>query len=439
MKNLLLPFALIAAAAAPIAPLTITAPTNLAAPDPGSVRVAGLTPGERTTLIASRRAGLNTATATATFIADSNGQIDTARQAPVTGSYAGVDPLGLYWSARPRAATAEDPPAGETLVTVRADNRVAVSAPAHRLPDPDRLAIRRDTPFPGAVYVRPQGRGRHPVIIVLGGSEGGGLTAEQFAPIFAAQGYATLGLPYYSPGYLHPGVAGLPTTFNEIPVDRLVAVRDWLAQQDDAETDRIGLWGVSKGSEFALIAASQFPWIKAVVAVVPSDLVWEGWGGPGPKTASFSFDGKPLPFQPYDDIEREIAAQMKGDNWSLARAHADGRTKFPLRVAAARIPIERYQGALLVIGGGEDRVWPSASMAQNIASTRKRAGLATEILIFPQAGHSLAGPGTEPVEPLTALGGEPVAIARGREKAWKATFELFHSALMVHDGARSDK
>jgi hypothetical protein len=31
-------------------------------------------------------------------VADSNGRIDCARHAPQSGSYAGIDPAGLFWS-----------------------------------------------------------------------------------------------------------------------------------------------------------------------------------------------------------------------------------------------------------------------------------------------------------------------------------------------------
>lgn len=36
-------------------------------------------------------------------------------------------------------------------------------------------------------------------------------------------------------------------------------------------------WVPARG-EFALLATSRMPWIRAVVAIVASDVVWEGWG-----------------------------------------------------------------------------------------------------------------------------------------------------------------
>ncbi|MDT7933069.1 MAG: acyl-CoA thioester hydrolase/BAAT C-terminal domain-containing protein [Sphingomonadaceae bacterium] len=94
-------------------------------------------------------------------------------------------------------------------------------------------------------------------------------------------------------------------------------MREWLKAQPEADANRIGLWGASKGAEFALIAASRYDWVKAVVAVVPSDVVWEGWGGSGPATASFAFDGRPLAFEPYVGMDAELAKVAKGEPMDL--------------------------------------------------------------------------------------------------------------------------
>lgn len=286
------------------------------------------------------------------------------------------------------------------------------------------------TSFPGAVWAVPAARGRYPVLIVLGGSEGGSSTARDMAPRFAALGYATLGLPYYNPGWdPKDATPGLPSAFVDIPVDRLSQVRRWIAAQPQADARRIGIWGASKGAEFALIAATRYPWIKAVAAIVPTDVVWEGWGTDGPPRASFAWDGKGLPFQPYSGMTAELAKTAKGEMMDLRKVHDAGRRNFPDRLAAARIPVEHYRGALLVAGGDLDRIWPSSEMTRNIAAARARAGLRTVSLTFPDAGHAIAGAPGKTNPNWTALGGTAEGVKAARAKTWAATLALFEQAL----------
>jgi dienelactone hydrolase len=96
---------------------------------------------------------------------------------------------------------------------------------------------------------------------------------------------------------------------------------------------------------------------------------------------------------------------------------------------SSRIPIELFGGALLVAGGGKDVEWPSAEMALNIAAQRPSANGPTTVLIYPEAGHGLAGPGTTPSGDLATLGGTPSALAEARAEVWAATFRLFQTSL----------
>ncbi len=422
---LLLPAALSAA--------TINGPASLADATPAPIRLAGLDPGSVVTLTMVRDMPQygGRFSASARFKARADGSIDTGRDAPISsgaaGSYDGIAGTGLFWSARPDASANAPTDASARIEAELGSARLSLTIPA--LPQAvTSLAI---PDFPGAVLARPAGtKGRLPLLIVLGGSEGGSFTARTYAPLLAAQGFAVLGLPYYSPGY-DPAdtVAGLPTSFTEISADRLLAVKAWAERQDGIDATRIGLWGVSKGGEFALIAASRLPWLQAVVAVVPSDVVWEGWGRPGPATSSFSWDGKPLPFVPYLGVEQEFARVARGERMEMRRPHIAGRAANPDRVPAARIRVEDYAGALLLIGGDDDRVWPSGPMAQAVADTRAAAGRSTALLRFADAGHALAGPGTDPVGIMQANGGTLAGIAQARSTAWAATIAFLQRHL----------
>jgi hypothetical protein len=164
--------------------------------------------------------------------------------------------------------------------------------------------------------------------------------------------------------------------------------------------------------------------------------VWEGWGIPGqqPGTrSSFAWRGEPLPFVPYKDFAAELALLGSGTRAHLRRPQDGGRAAHPGAVAKARIPIERYRGAVLVAGGADDQVWDSGSMAGNIARSRAAAGLDTTALIFSDAGHVLAGDGWSPTTPLEtgmfAFGGTPAGNARAQATVWRETLAFLARTL----------
>lgn len=257
--------------------------------------------------------------------------------------------------------------------------------------------------FPGAFLAKPQGTGPHPVIVLLGGSEGGDVSARSMTPRFLAQGYAVLGLPYYAPVW--PGAPsafpGLPANFVDIPVERLADVRNALCARRDLRCDRIGIYGVSKGAELALLAGSLVNGFAAIAAIVPTDVVWEGWGAgiAFGQSSSFSWRGKPLPFVPYIGMAEEFAKFASPETARSVRLrlpHDAGRHANPARAVAARIRVEAIRAPLLVAGGDADNVWNSGEMAQAIAERRSAARLSTTSLIFTDAGHGLSGDGSNP-------------------------------------------
>ncbi|RZJ39134.1 MAG: hypothetical protein EON86_14760 [Brevundimonas sp.] len=88
----------------------------------------------------------------------------------------------------------------------------------------------------------------------------------------------------------------------------------------------------------------------------------------------------------------------------------------PEREAAARIPVETYPGALMLIAGGKDAQWDSATATSAIVRSRIAAGLETVALVYPDAGHDLVGDGG--VRQSERSGGSPEADAAARQDAW---------------------
>lgn len=374
--------------------------------------------------------------ALARFRSDASGRIDLATAAPLPGSsYEGADLRGLFWSAVPAPAGTEAPADGAALLSVRkAEGEPPLATqtlnPRAALPD---VMSREAGPLAGARFFHRPGTARRPALILLGGSEGGTRIVRD-GPVYASRGYAVLALPYYSPagwsptGPTPPEVPSLPAAFADIPVDRLEQAREWLAAQPEVDATRIGVVGTSKGAEFALIAGSKMPWIRSIVAIVPSDVVWEGWGpgvAPGARS-SFTWKGEPLAFVPYKGFQEEFAGFQTGQAVRIRRPQDAGRAANPDRVPAARIPVERIAAPLLVIGGHDDQIWDSGGMAEAIVKARAAAGRDTEAVIDREAGHFLGGAGWGPTTQYDAgpmkSGGTPAANARTQARGWAATW-----------------
>lgn len=421
--------------------------------DPITLQLADLQPGQTVRLDAQRVVQTFTGQvgvfqSHAVFKADAQGRVDLRSSAPLPGSsYEGVDERGLLWSMKAGPGEVKGKPLGRIELQLRAADASTSTPPLAEA----SLTLRNALPevvsrpveaFPGAVFATLPGAAKRPTLILLGGSEGGTLITRDAAP-WASRGYAVLALPYYSPpqwgpsGPLPPELPSLPASFMDIPVDRLQQARDWLAQQPEADATRIGVMGTSKGAEFALLAGVQMPWIKAIAAIVPSDVVWEGWGptpGPTGVRSSFAWQGQPYAFLAYQDFAAEMAGFATGQPVKLRRPMDKGRAAAsPEQLAQARIPVERIAAPVLVAGGNDDQVWASGPMAANIVAARHKAGLPTVSLVFPEAGHFLGGTGTGPTTHYNdgpmQNGGTPAATARAQAATHAALLQFWATHL----------
>jgi dienelactone hydrolase len=373
------------------------------------------------------------------FQSDAQGRIDLATAAPRRGSYLGADLRGLFWSMAPTSETVgQQDKLGVVRLTALNAGQLAAQAELNIASPATAVGVEQVKEFPGAILAKPKSaRGPLPVLILLGGGEGGSGAARE-APKLAALGFAVIGLPYYSPAEQPGGpreLPALPADFAHIDILQLNKVRDWLRSRNDLDAMRIGLFGASKGAEFALLAASHLDWVKAVVAVAPSDVVWEGYGwDTEPGTApSFSVGGKALPFVPYKGFIEEYMRFGTGQAVHLRRPHDQGRAAHPDAAVRARIPVEHFKGRLLLLAGQDDQLWNAAAMAQNIAERRTQAGLPTELLIYSDAGHYLMGDGWSPTTHYNAglkqSGGTPAGTAAAQIDARPRIAAFLRTAL----------
>jgi len=218
-------------------------------------------------------------------------------------------------------------------------------------------------------------------IIMLGGSEGGKSWSRIKKPIelLVKRGYAILSLAYFKDD-------GLPDTLEEIPLEYFEMAFDWLSSQPGIVKDEYAVLGGSKGAEAALILGSRSSRVKAVIAFSPSSVIWQGIPADrfeisqDPKS-SWSEGGVGLPYLPYSPSISKWDLRMLNLNQMHTRALQDAG-----RANKATIKVEKIKGAVLLISGKRDRLWPAAEMSEQIMSR-----LNAHDFIYPHEHLALGG------------------------------------------------
>lgn len=363
---------------------------------PVRISVVGAAPGTSVTLRARARFLGRAWTSSATYRVPPSGTLDLDRVAPVGGSYSGVAGMGLLWSLRSPSGTTA------SVASIAAPEKLELTlagsgaAPLRltRYVAPAGLRSQRLRPGPGQPlygdYLRPAGAaGPLPGVVIIGGSEGGLDTGLPVAAALASEGMAALDLAYF-------GLPGLPAQLDLIPLEYFARALTWLARQPGVDPRRVDLYGVSRGTEAALLSSSYFPGlVHGVAALVPSDSVL--CGAPSCTTSGWTYRGRPLPFT------RQVSNPR------------------PTDVPAAVIPVGRYPGRVLLACAGHDTRWDSCAYARAIAASLRAAGRpAPELLDYPGAGHGLgfALPYLPELDGPGLAGATPEANPRARAEEW---------------------
>lgn len=277
-----------------------------------------------------------------------------------------------------------------------------------------------------ATYLRPKGEAVLPAIIVVGGSEGGLRSAEGLAYRFAERGWGVLAIAYFGKDNLPPKLANIPLEYFDPAVK-------WLKRQPLLRSDELALVGISRGGELALLLAAHNPAFNRVIAIVPSHVVWGPVGAFSDKSISaWTLGGKPLPYVPHVREPDYSAKPYCGTPDFVADLRQSALAE------AATIPVENIQGAILLLSGEDDQVWPSALMSR-LAIKRLTAAkhpYRFEHVSFPDAGHLITpelDPGLieakHPTGMVMAFGGNKRANRVAQEQGWTRIMEFLRADI----------
>ncbi|MFF7363746.1 acyl-CoA thioester hydrolase/BAAT C-terminal domain-containing protein [Streptomyces sp. NPDC008125] len=281
-----------------------------------------------------------------------------------------------------------------------------------------------DPPWEG-VLASPPG-GSDCGVLVLAGSSG--RVERERARLLAGQGLTALAMRWFGGPGQPPGICEIPleTFTNAVGVLRSTGA------------SRIGILGVSKGAEAALLTAVRDPRVDLVVALSPTDSVWCNVG-PGhdgrnhPYRSSWTWRGRPLPFLPMDESWRP--GTPAGEPVAITGWYELSRRAFGHLLPEAAIPVERARADVVLVAGGDDAMWPSAPAAERLAARRRAAGASVTLISSADAGHRIRFPGERalPPSPEHLHGGTSEADALLGAEAWP----LIVSALRGTPAARS--
>jgi dienelactone hydrolase len=329
----------------------------------------------------------------ATFKANSHGVVEVNRQRPLSGSYDEVDPFGLIWSMSLTPDEKEISAFTKTTLdpmtvtfTAEVNGKPLASADlerSHMRSNVKRIPVREN----GLVgtFFYPVDSDRQSGVIVLSGSGGG--ASEHSAALLASHGYAAFALAYFA-------MEDLPTELADIPLEYLEKGIHWMQAQKAVDSGRLAVMGWSRGGELALLLGATFREIKAVVAFVPSNVIWSGVTRDGTLKPAWTYHGKPLPFvhtKPISSDRIDSEMRMRAAMPIRLTPHFLRAMEDEAAMKKAAILVEKVNGPILLISGQDDQMWPSSLFSQLVIDrlAKHNHPYQFEHLSYRGAGHMI--------------------------------------------------
>ncbi|WP_115462141.1 acyl-CoA thioester hydrolase/BAAT C-terminal domain-containing protein [Winogradskyella aurantiaca] len=212
---------------------------------------------------------------------------------------------------------------------------------------------------------------------------GGGQWGDYWANEFANKEMVALSLPYN-------GIEGLPKLPEDIDLEYFENAIQWLKSKKEVSSEKIVVMGASRNAELALVIASTFTnSIKGVIAYSPSSVSWSNTVLPYNSSElkpSWKYKGIDIPYIPMEKLSGNVSGKVEMiDYWEKGLSKTD-------LVENASIKVENISGPILLFSGSDDRVWPSAKMADMIEKRLEENSFTYTFnnIQFENAGHLIS-------------------------------------------------
>ena len=240
----------------------------------------------------------------------------------------------------------------------------------------------------------------------------GGLL-EFKAALLASHGFTVLSLAYF-------GFDDLPQSLEHVDLDYFEEATRILLQHPRVSPGGIGLFSISKGTEFVLMLAAHSRDIGAVVAVSPSHAL---------TLCSLKHKGEPSSYVHFD-----ISKVTKAEDGDLNVKECSQNVP-----PSAVIPVELINCPVYLVYGSDDQMGYASSEVEKIQHRMQEHGKGSLCSVsgYPNAGHLLEPPYTplcsscyhKVFRVIMLNGGEPKAHAQAQEDFWNKSLEFLRKHL----------
>lgn len=402
------------------------------------IRVTGLCPDETVQLVLTVNddAGV-TWRSVATYWPDQTGEICTSTSSSIAGTYFGIQEMGLFWSMQAEHSSyvfnkRTVKPVVFVIEAKQREKNTRLNIERHVISEHVRRYEVREEGVIGTFF-QPTELTNTPVLLVLGGSDGG--LDETTAGMLSNYGYATMALPYFRYGHL-------PAKLYDIPLEYFYNAVRWLSKREGVDNTKIGVYGRSKGGELALLLASQLSEIRYVASHVGGGIVFQGLGLKRLRvSSSWSLGGESIPFKRLPLYKPSIV-------WQLLKEKMKGKSMSPHHVYEEAlesirphdqsiIPVEKVNGPIFLTSGTADGVWPSTKMNNEMMNRLRVKGYRYEYnhLALEGAGHDLR----PPYYPTTGRESGQVYYGGNTNSDFEASVKFWRELLQFLDRATSER
>ena len=237
--------------------------------------------------------------------------------------------------------------------------------------------------FHGALFESEKNPYKNKILIICSGSDGDFENSKKNAKFLSDNGINTLALGYFN-------IPDGPSVISKCPIDYVEKASNYLKS---IGYEKIGIWGISMGSIYALLSACYYPdLISLVIAASPCYFVTQAMDSKkniSLNSSTYSYKGEDIPYEPYT-VQMTMFKNIFQSIINLEPNFSYLYEPLMNKVSEEHIiPVEKMKAHLIIFSGKLDHLWPSTESGELIMKRLKEKNYAYpyEHIIFEYGGH----------------------------------------------------